>query len=62
MVVELAKLMVGADIAPKVKGLIHEGKQVKDVSVDLTVKCVYCLDGRGRLDFGGGEYAGFPLR
>ena len=39
-----------------VEGLVYAKKQVRDVSIDLTVREVLSMEGASALDFGGGEY------
>jgi hypothetical protein len=52
----MAALISGGDLTRVVKGLVHDKRQVKEHSMDLTVREVYALDGSGYLDFGGSEY------
>ncbi|MFB6123305.1 MAG: dCTP deaminase [Haloferacaceae archaeon] len=44
-----------SDLVAAVDGLVHEGTQVHDGRVDLTVSEVYDVERPGRVDFGGGE-------
>ncbi|MFC6989658.1 dCTP deaminase [Haloplanus sp. GCM10025708] len=44
-----------SDLAAAVDGLVHEGTQVHDGRVDLTVAEVYVVELPGRVDFGGDE-------
>jgi deoxycytidine triphosphate deaminase len=53
----MTELTQGRDILPLVKNLIHGEKQVKEYSLDLTVREVFKLEGPGSIDFGGSEYA-----
>jgi dUTP pyrophosphatase len=57
----MVELIQGERIAPLVADLISREKQVKEFSLDLTVRRIYELSGRSSLDFGGGEY-GEPKR
>jgi deoxycytidine triphosphate deaminase len=43
------------DLVTAVDGLLHEGTQVHENGIDLTVDEVYVVDEAGRVDFGGGE-------
>ncbi|MGB9964463.1 dCTP deaminase [Halobacterium sp. CBA1126] len=49
--------MPGSDLLDRVDGIVHEATQVHEYGVDLTVADVYEVAERGRLDFGGGEFA-----
>lgn len=42
-------------LADRVEGMLHEGTQVHDRGLDLTVAEVYEVDDPGRVDFGGDE-------
>lgn len=53
----MAKLLSGGDIGKLVAGLISEEHQVREHSIDLTVRQVYAVKGCGSLDFGGSEYS-----
>jgi hypothetical protein len=46
-----------SDVADRLSGIVHEGTQVRDDGVDLTVASVAVVADRGRVDFGGGELA-----
>lgn len=47
--------MSSHDLADRVEGLVHEGTQVHDRGLDLTVAAVAVIDDPGRVDFGGDE-------
>jgi len=42
-------------LADRLDGIVHEGTQIHDEGVDLTLAEVYTVDFPGRVDFGGGE-------
>lgn len=44
------------------KNLIHLPKQMKEVSLDLTVKKLFTFSNQGALDFGGSEYQPIDLQ
>jgi hypothetical protein len=54
--------MPGSDLLDRVDGIVHEDTQVHEYGLDLTVADVYEVEGRGRVDFGGGELADADLR
>lgn len=43
------------DLTMYVDGIVHEGTQLHDRGLDLTVDEVYTIEDPGRVDFGGGE-------
>ena len=38
------------------QNLVYSPKQVKNDNLELTLKSIHMFEGRGQLDFGGGEY------
>jgi deoxycytidine triphosphate deaminase len=44
------------------KNLIHLPKQMKDASLDLTIKKLFTFSNQGALDFGGSEYQPIDLQ
>jgi len=52
----MPRICTGEEIAKFVAGLIHPKTQIQEHAVDLTLKSVFKLTGRGSLDFGGSEY------
>ncbi len=50
------QLMSGNDIKTHIKNLIHEETQTGDFCVDLTIKHINHLTGKGAVDFGGSEH------
>ncbi len=38
------------------QNLVYPSKQVKNNNLELTLKSIHTFEGRGRIDFGGGEY------
>ena len=50
------QLMSGNEIKKHVSNMIHEESQVEENYVDLTVKHIYHLTGKGAVDFGGSEH------
>ncbi len=56
------ELMKGSDLKELVKNFIHEETQVDENSVDLTVKHVSILSGKGVVDFGGSEHVIRPRK
>ena len=50
-------MLTGTEITELLSGVIHEKTQVGPYWVDLTVSEVHRYTKRGRLDFGGSEYA-----
>ena len=45
----------GEKLISRLDGIIHEGTQVNESGLDLTVDKIFSLECRGDLDFGGGE-------
>ena len=50
------QLMSGNEIKKHVSNMVHEQTQVKEHCVDLTVKHIFHLTGKGAVDFGGSEH------
>jgi len=50
------KPITGEDVSKLTEGLLSDKHQVKDLTVDLTVKEIYRPLSSGQLDFGGSEY------
>ncbi len=50
----------GTELFGLLEGTIHEETQVNGRRVDLTAARIFRLEGRGQLDFGGGEYRAGP--
>jgi len=50
------KPISGEEASRLVEGMVHKEKQVREMTVDLTVKEVRSVRGSGALDFGGSEY------
>ena len=53
----MSRVCSGKEIAKLVTGLIYAGRETQEHALDLTIKNVFKLTGRGSLDFGGREYA-----
>ncbi|MFQ5795962.1 MAG: dCTP deaminase, partial [Candidatus Bipolaricaulia bacterium] len=52
----MVELLAGSDTKAFVNGLIHEGTQVQEGSILLSVATVSILQTRAEFDFGGSEY------
>lgn len=50
------KPISGEEASGLVDGMVYKEKQVRELTVDLTVKEVRSVGGSGALDFGGSEY------
>jgi len=52
----MARVCSGEEISKVVRGLVHAESQIQKHALDLTLRSVFKLTGRGSLDFGGREY------
>jgi len=49
-------IVSGKELVKFVENLIYEKKQVRGYEIDLTLRDIYEIEGKGSLDFGGSEY------
>ncbi|MEW6358818.1 MAG: hypothetical protein AB1696_20970 [Planctomycetota bacterium] len=52
----MTRVCSGEEVSKLVKGLVHAKTQIQEHALDLTLRSVFKLTGRGSLDFGGSEY------